>query len=69
MRFLAIVLAGAALGVSTQVAAQPPQPPPPAQAPGQKVPLDSIVAVVGTTPILFSDLVEAINQRRSAGLA
>jgi parvulin-like peptidyl-prolyl isomerase len=68
MRFLAIVLAGAALGVGTPLAAQPPQPPPPAQASGQRVPLDSIVAIVGTTPILFSDLVEAINQRRSAGL-
>ena len=68
MRFLATVLAGAALGVGTPLAAQPPQPPAPVVAPGQRVPLDSIIAIVGTTPILLSDLFEAINQRRSAGM-
>ena len=63
MRILAVALVVAtSLGASVRGAAQQPQPTP------QRVPLDSIIAVVGTTPILLSDLFEAINQRRAAGV-
>jgi peptidyl-prolyl cis-trans isomerase SurA len=63
MRILAVALVVATtLGASVRGAAQQPQPTP------QRVPLDSIIAVVGTTPILLSDLFEAINQRRAAGV-
>ncbi len=65
MHILATVLLAAALGASTHLSAQPPQPAPAAV---QRVGVDSIVAIVGTTPILWSDLIEAINQRRSAGM-
>ena len=64
MRFLAAALVVATtLGASARGAAQQPQ----AQS-TPRVALDSIVAVVGTTPILLSDLFEAINQRRAAGV-
>lgn len=70
MRIVALaLLATATLSVSRRVDAQQPQPPAPASTqPLQRVQLDSIVAVVGTTPILLSDLFEAINQRRAAGI-
>ena len=32
------------------------------------VPMDRIVAVVGTTPILWSEVLEVINQRRAQGM-
>jgi peptidyl-prolyl cis-trans isomerase SurA len=64
MRLVAALLTGAfALASAAHVAAQPPQPSAP-----QRAGLDSIVAVVGTTPILWSDLLEAIAQRRAAGM-
>ncbi len=63
MRILAVALVVAmTFGASVRGAAQQPQPAPP------RVPLDSIVAVVGTTPILLSDVFEAINQRRASGV-
>ena len=66
MRFLVAALAGAiTLGATTRGAAQ--QPPAATPAPSRAA-LDSIVAVVGTTPILLSDLYDAINQRRAAGM-
>lgn len=41
----------------------------PAQAGGTKnIPMDRIVAVVGTTPLLWSEVLEVINQRRAAGM-
>ncbi|HJU74232.1 MAG TPA: peptidylprolyl isomerase [Gemmatimonadaceae bacterium] len=61
MRYLSAVLLAGALASST-LGAQP-QP-----AAGTRVGLDSIVALVGSTPILWSDLLEAINQRRAAGM-
>lgn len=65
MRFFAAALAGAiTLGGATRAAAQPP----PTAAAASRFGLDSIVAVVGTTPILWSDLLDAINQRRAAGM-
>lgn len=66
MRFLVAALAGAiTLAATTRGAAQ--QTPAPPRA-ASLVGLDSIVAVVGTTPILMSDLLDAINQRRAAGM-
>jgi len=66
MRFLAAAIVFATtLGASARGAAQQPQPQQPPSTP--RVALDSIVAVVGTTPILLSDLFEAINQRRASG--
>ncbi|MGH7710263.1 MAG: foldase protein PrsA [Gemmatimonadaceae bacterium] len=66
MRLIAAVLAGAVtLGSSTHLEAQPPQGAPP---PGSRFGLDSIVALVGTTPILLSDVFDALNQRRAAGM-
>lgn len=66
MRFLVAALAGViTLGATTRGAAQ--QTPAPPRA-ASLVGLDSIVAVVGTTPILMSDLLDAINQRRAAGM-
>jgi peptidyl-prolyl cis-trans isomerase SurA len=65
MRLLVVALASAiTLGITTRVAAQQPPTAPAASRAG----LDSIVAVVGTTPILWSDLLDAINQRRAAGM-
>lgn len=62
MKFLAgLFVVATTLGASVRGAAQQPQPP-------KRVALDSVVAVVGTTPILLSDLFEAINQRRAAGV-
>jgi peptidyl-prolyl cis-trans isomerase SurA len=68
MRILAALLfVTTAAGSSAAVAAQPPQPatPPAAE---RRAGLDSIVAVVGKTPILWSELIEAVNQRRAAGM-
>jgi peptidyl-prolyl cis-trans isomerase SurA len=64
--FAVALLAATTFGASLAAGAQQPQPAP-AQ-PGPRIALDSIVAVVGTTPILLSDLFEAINQRRAAGV-
>ncbi|MGQ0639164.1 MAG: foldase protein PrsA [Gemmatimonadaceae bacterium] len=66
MRISAAFLVGVlTLYSSVEVAAQPPQAAPAA---GTRAGLDSIVAVVGTTPILMSDLLDAIGQRRAAGM-
>jgi peptidyl-prolyl cis-trans isomerase SurA len=65
MRVVTALLAGAvAFGTSARATAQPPQGVPAA---ATRHGLDSIVAIVGTTPILWSDLAEAVNQRRAAG--
>lgn len=39
------------------------------QQPGTTLPVDRIVAVVGTEPILWSDVLVAVNQKRAQGLA
>ncbi|MFN8580637.1 MAG: peptidylprolyl isomerase [Gemmatimonadaceae bacterium] len=38
------------------------------QAEARNVPMDRVVAVVGTTPILWSEVLEVINQRRAGGM-
>ncbi|MBA3580224.1 MAG: peptidylprolyl isomerase [Gemmatimonadaceae bacterium] len=47
--------------------AQDPTPAP--QLPGSSLPVDRIVAIVGTEPILWSDVLVAVNQKRAQGLA
>lgn len=39
-----------------------------ATAPGERLPVDRIVAVVGTHPILWSDVLSALQQRRASGM-
>ena len=47
-------------------------PPAPAAAPaiarGVELPIDRIVAIVGAHPVLFSEVLEAVNQRRAQGM-
>ncbi|MEW5918876.1 MAG: peptidylprolyl isomerase [Gemmatimonadota bacterium] len=64
-RLVAVLCLALALGSVERLTAQPPPATPPAS---QQVGLDSIIAIVGTTPILWSDLLEAIAQRRAAGM-
>ncbi|HUR92005.1 MAG TPA: peptidylprolyl isomerase [Gemmatimonadaceae bacterium] len=40
-----------------------------AQQPGTSLPVDRIVAIVGSAPILWSDVLVAVNQKRAQGLA
>lgn len=42
--------------------------PAPAQQPGSTLPVDRIVAVVGSEPVLWSDVLVAVNQKRAQGL-
>ena len=62
---LLAALPAATLGAQTA----PPAPlaPPAAQA-GGTVDVDRVVAVVGTTPILYSELLDEVNSRRARGL-
>src|ERR1041384_1400962 len=56
--FLSVLLAASSL--PAQNAAAP-------TTPGTRRPIDRIVAIVGTTPILWSEVTEAVNQRRAMG--
>ena len=59
MRFFAqIALAATALAAATSLEAQKPV----------NVPVDKVVAVVGQYPILWSDVLEELSQRRASGL-
>jgi peptidyl-prolyl cis-trans isomerase SurA len=63
MKRLVVLLAGLICAAAPAAAQQPASPLSP-----QRFGLDSIIAVVGTTPILWSELLDAINQRRAAGM-
>jgi peptidyl-prolyl cis-trans isomerase SurA len=62
---VAVAVAVAAAGLSAQ---QPPRPVPAVQASVREVPVDRVMAVVGTRPVLMSEIVEYINAQRGAGL-
>jgi len=64
MRFSLMLAAGAAVVFAAPLAAQLGTP---QQAPGSPPAVDGIVAVVGTTPILRSDVEERLAQARAAG--
>ena len=64
MRYSLMLAAGAAVVFAAPLAAQLGTP---QQAPGAPPPVDGIVAVVGTTPILRSDVEERLAQARASG--
>ncbi|MDF1503428.1 peptidylprolyl isomerase [Roseisolibacter sp. H3M3-2] len=62
----------AAQGTPVPAGAQPPRPPAlqatPVAAPDSLLDVDRVVAVVGSTPILYSELLDELNIRRARGL-
>ena len=62
MKFLLAVAAFAPVALSAQVPATASRPVPPS------LPIDRVVAIVGDQPLLWTDVVTAINQRRAQGL-
>jgi peptidyl-prolyl cis-trans isomerase SurA len=59
---LLVVAALAPVGLGAQVPATAPRPIPPS------LPIDRVVAIVGDQPVLWTDVLTAINQRRAQGL-
>jgi peptidyl-prolyl cis-trans isomerase SurA len=59
---LLVAAAFAPIGIGAQTPAAPPQAVPPA------LPIDRVVAIVGDQPVLWSDVLTSINQRRAQGL-
>lgn len=74
MSFHTVVATITAVWIPLAVGAQdslpgPVSPPPPRALPlGQPLMVDRVVAVVGNQPILFTDVMSAVNQRRAAGM-
>src|SRR5215208_3334273 len=58
-----LALSAAAAGAQT-----PPPAPQQAVPRGQELPVDRVVGVVGTHALVWSEVLEAVNQRRAAGL-
>ena len=70
LRRVAVILVGAAtpvLAQNTPPVAAPPRPPA-ATDTSTGLPVDRIAAVVGDRPILWTELMEEINERRARGL-
>src|SRR5688500_2175599 len=68
-----VALLSATPALGAQVAPAPaPAPAPPAPAAARpsvaRIPVDRVVAIVGTQPLLWSDVLAFINQQRAAGL-
>jgi peptidyl-prolyl cis-trans isomerase SurA len=59
---LLVAAAFAPIGIGAQTPAAPPPAVPPA------LPIDRVVAIVGDQPVLWSDVLTSINQRRAQGL-
>ena len=62
MKRLLLIAALAPVGLAAQVPATATRPVPPS------LPLDRVVAIVGDQPVLWTDVLTAINQRRAQGL-
>ncbi len=66
----AVVIAMVTVAAPRAGGAQDPAPATPAtQRPGTSLQIDRIVAIVGSEPILWSDVLVAVNQKRAQGLA
>ncbi len=66
LRFAALALAAPA-GLSAQ-AVPAPLPPPPVQTTPAIIPVDRVIAIVGEQPVLWTQVLTAINQRRAQGM-
>ncbi len=62
LKYLFVVAALSPLALGAQIPSTAPRPVPPS------VPIDRVVAIVGEQPVLWTDVLTAINQRRAQGL-
>ena len=67
-RSIAALVTFAAFASPAPLAGQRGNPPPAAEQQRVHVPMDRIVAIVGSTPILWTDVVQIVDQRRAAGM-
>jgi len=68
MKSLIVAAALAPFAVAAQTPPQAPPPNPQRAVVGRDVPVDRVVAIVGDQPLLWTDVLSAINQRRAAGM-
>ena len=62
IKHLVVVAALAPLALAAQVPTTPVRPV------STSLPIDRVVAIVGTQPVLWTDVLTAVNQRRSQGM-